>query len=599
MPRKKESKPKLPEQPPSFNNYAELPPAEPPLPEAPPTEPPLAKIPLADGEAAATPTPVDTRSDAERSEAGAAASGKRAEVQQPKQRDELIKNMARSVITEPLLSQVRQAPNKHYDVIIALNELFEGGAEAAANEVAAQAAIWNTKVGSASGYYFVCLTGHRILELADDARKRTQEKGRGGSVIYRIWEDSDVSITLTRSSITVKADAAQRAFQALGEGIVWAVLDSGVSGDHPHFHSDKLTIGRVRTLELSAPVVHQDFTPDGRASNGALPAGAQHASALIDRLGHGTHVAGIVAGAWQSDGPEGELVMATEVRNENSDKADIRLEALRKISGIAPLCKVVSLKVIADVTRTDDARQTVGQGKVSWVLMAIDQIQLWNQHGKRLQIHGVNMSLGYDFDPRWFACGQSPLCVEVDRLVRSGVAVVVSAGNGGYPTFIASTGKAEARYVDMSITDPGNADLAITVGSTHRESPHTFGVSYFSSRGPTGDGRMKPDLVAPGERIRSCAAGIEAAKFDGVSSEATGDKGAPPPRVLYCEQSGTSMSAPHVSGAVAAFLSTRTEFIGQPTRVKALLMASAIDLGRERHFQGAGLLDLMKVMQNV
>ena len=47
-------------------------------------------------------------------------------------------------------------------------------------------------------------------------------------------------------------------------------------------------------------------------------------------------------------------------------------------------------------------------------------------------VHGVNLSVGYDFEPEWFACGQSPLCVEVDRLVRSGVVVVVAAGNTGY-----------------------------------------------------------------------------------------------------------------------------------------------------------------------
>src|SRR4030095_2408973 len=59
----------------------------------------------------------------------------------------------------------------------------------------------------------------------------------------------------------------------------------------------------------------------------------------------------------------------------------------------------------------------------------------------------------------------------------------------------------------MTINDPGNAALAITVGATHRDMPHTYGVSYFSSKGPTGDGRLKPDLVAPGERIPSAAAG--------------------------------------------------------------------------------------------
>jgi hypothetical protein len=97
---------------------------------------------------------------------------------------------------------------------------------------------------------------------------------------------------------------------------------------------------------------------------------------------------------------------------------------------------------------------------------------------------------------------QSPLCVEVERLIKSGVVVVVAAGNTGYG-YVQAQGKPTAATagLDLTINDPGNADLAITVGSTHRDMPHIYGVSYFSSKGPTGDGRMKPDLVAPGERL--------------------------------------------------------------------------------------------------
>jgi hypothetical protein len=255
------------------------------------------------------------------------------------------------------------------------------------------------------------------------------------------------------------------------------------------------------------------------------------------------------------------------------------------------------MKVVADRTVNDDAksiRQIAGQGKVSWILQAIEQIQQWNQHGKRLLIHGANMSLGYEFDPRWFGCGQSPICVEVNRLVESGVAVVVSAGNAGYSSYITAAGVSESHFSDLSITDPGNAERALTVGSTHRDMPHLYGVSYFSSRGPTGDGRMKPDLVAPGERIVSCAAGIEASKYGSIKDSAGNDV-----PVLYCEQTGTSMSAPHVSGAIAAFLSVRREFIGDPERVKEIFISNSIDLRRERRFQGAGLVDLMKVLQAI
>ena len=87
-------------------------------------------------------------------------------------------------------------------------------------------------------------------------------------------------------------------------------------------------------------------------------------------------------------------------------------------------------------------------------------------------------------------------------------------------------------YAASSITDPGNAEGVITVGATHRHWPHTYGVSFFSSRGPTGDGRLKPDLLAPGEKIASCVPG----------------------RTRQDQMDGTSMAAPHVSGAAALLM---------------------------------------------
>src|SRR5262245_29153650 len=78
---------------------------------------------------------------------------------------------------------------------------------------------------------------------------------------------------------------------------------------------------------------------------------------------------------------------------------------------------------------------------------------------------------------------------------------VTAAGNGGYGIVNTYSETGERATHMGTIADPGNANLAITVGSTHRDMPHSYGVSYFSARGPTSDGRMKPDLVAPGERI--------------------------------------------------------------------------------------------------
>jgi subtilisin family serine protease len=139
----------------------------------------------------------------------------------------------------------------------------------------------------------------------------------------------------------------------------------------------------------------------------------------------------------------------------------------------------------------------------------------------------------------------------------------------------------------VTINDPGNAELAITVGSTHRDMPHVYGISYFSSKGPTGDGRMKPDIVAPGEKILSAATGkLLMERAEGKECE-------------YVEDSGTSMAAPHVSGVIAAFLSVRREFIGEPERVKEIFLGAATDLKRERSFQGAGLIDLMRAIQSV
>ena len=70
-------------------------------------------------------------------------------------------------------------------------------------------------------------------------------------------------------------------------------------------------------------------------------------------------------------------------------------------------------------------------------------------------------------------------------------------------------------------------------------------------------------------------------------------------RAYYVEDSGTSMAAPHVSGAIAAFLSIRREFIGKPLEVKKIFLESAIPLGRERYFEGHGLVDLMSAIQSV
>ena len=223
----------------------------------------------------------------------------------------------------------------------------------------------------------------------------------------------------------------------------------------------------------------------------------------------------------------------------------------------------------------------VGQGKDSWIIKALDHIARTNEEAGNIVIHGVNLSLGGPFDPSAYACGHSPLCRELRRLWRQGVLVVIAAGNEGYTLIETEAGEIQAN-MPLTIGDPANLEEAIVVGSVHKESPHIYGGSYFSSRGATADGRQKPDVVAPGERILSC-------RNKPVGRRQTVEE-------LYVEMSGTSMAAPHVSGQLAAFLSIHSEFIGYPDKVKEKLLESCTDLKRERTQQGAGLPNMVKML---
>jgi subtilisin family serine protease len=507
----------------------------------------------------------------------------------------LPRTLDRSVIAIPLLRDlVDEDATKRvtaHHVVIDLHLEFPGGREKARDRVLYLVGLLPPRsdgshptVQETSQYVFATMYGDEIRRLVQldrevpvvdpDSKSRKPLKKRSKTAssdapraIFRVWPDFPIKALLVKSVSTVKADAAHSSFAAFGEDIVWAVVDSGIDAKHPHFK-------KYNNLDLGGKLDHYDFTADNPL---VQPASGQRA--LKDEAGHGTHVAGIIAGCLIGK-PKSGIVRAVARRWSENGDTEVVPERYDEITGMAPRCSIVSMKVL----------DSEGNGRTSSVIQALERIQEINGYGRRVLIHGVNLSVGYDFEPEWFACGQSPLCVEVDRLVRSGVVVVVAAGNTGYGVQTTDARGNVAAGLPLSINDPGNAELAITVGSTHRDMPYTYGVSYFSSKGPTGDGRLKPDLLAPGEKIISCAAGA-------AKTEAAADM--PSAKFDYLEQSGTSMSAPHVSGVVAAFLSVRREFIGQPEQVKDFFVKSASDLHRDRYFQGSGLVDLMRAIQSV
>ncbi|MDX0985788.1 S8 family serine peptidase [Sinorhizobium medicae] len=363
--------------------------------------------------------------------------------------------------------------------------------------------------------------------------------------ISYIWADASKRALIHQSTHTVQANPANLGYGATGKGIGWAVLDTGVRGDHPHFQ------------KYGNPGPQWDCTGRGAPSKFDPKSGAWNE---LDKHGHGTHVAATIAGT---------LTVKARRTRENEKPEDV---PTIQLSGMAPEAKIYGFKVLDDN----------GDGQDSYIIKALDLIADLNENSSSLVIHGVNLSLGGNFDPRVYGVGHTPLCQELRRLWRQGVVVCLAAGNEGW-ALVQEQGGFMPTNRDLSIGDPANLEEAIAVGSVHKENPHTFGISYFSSRGPTADGREKPDVVAPGERILSALHDWKA-------------EGEPVLEDLYVEMSGTSMATPHVSGVLAAFLSIRREFIGYPDRVKAMLLASCTDLGRDRYMQGAGLPNLIRML---
>jgi serine protease AprX len=220
-----------------------------------------------------------------------------------------------------------------------------------------------------------------------------------------------------------------------GSGIGVAVVDSGIA---PH---------RALAGKIAAAVSFVEGDPT-----------------VTDTFGHGTHIAGIIAG----DGR-----VASRVTREYR-------------GGISPGAHLVNVRVL-------DAQ---GTGLTSGVIAGLDWI-LANRVRHRIRV--VNVSLGH---PATAPCSLDPLCWSVGRLVQAGLVVVVSAGNRG---------RTEAGQTNLgTITSPGTSPFAITVAalntwSTVDRSDDT--ITTYSSRGPTPyEFLIKPDVAAPGNKIVSLEA---------------------------------------------------------------------------------------------
>ena len=157
----------------------------------------------------------------------------------------------------------------------------------------------------------------------------------------------------------------------------------------------------------------------------------------------------------------------------------------------------------------------------------------------------ISMSLGAEIDP---CDGTDAISQAVDKAVSKGVVAIVAAGNSGPDS--------------GTITSPGCSKKGITIGAVDDND----NVPSWSSRGPTDDGRVKPDLVAPGVGITSTW------KDNSFKS-----------------LSGTSMSTPHVSGVAALLLETDSSL--KPDDIKNVLKSTTFDLGLDENTQGAGRVD--------
>jgi serine protease AprX len=339
-------------------------------------------------------------------------------------------------------------------------------------------------------------------------------------LVDRVSTDRVVAGAMERTGPTVGATYVHQALGYEGEGIGVAVIDSGVTPWH-----DDLADSDGNQQRVSRFV---DFV------NGQ--------QAAYDDYGHGSHVAGIIAG-------------------NGHDSSGAR-------AGIAPGAHLIVLKVL----------DGTGNGRISDVIAALDYAV---QHKDELNIRVINLSVAGGVYESYTT---DPLTLAAKRAVDAGIVVVAAAGNNGRAP------DGTPQYA--GVTSPGNAPWVLTVGaSSHMgtidRSDDTMAV--FSSRGPGAvDYHAKPDLVAPGVGIESLS---NPASYMYVVDGPYLLNGTVATSYLpYLSLTGTSMSAPVVAGTVALMLQANASLT--PNAVKAILQYTAqVYPGYDVLTEGAGFLN--------
>ncbi|HEY3177151.1 MAG TPA: S8 family peptidase [Candidatus Polarisedimenticolia bacterium] len=352
--------------------------------------------------------------------------------------------------------------------------------------------------------------------------------------VRRVSQDWTVLSLADSAAPYSGATKVWRDYGVTGRGVGVAVIDSGLAS-HPDLTSTTTRrVVRVSTIQTSL-----------------LSSLLFNSSSTADDFGHGTHVAGIIGGSGASS--SGPL-------------------AFKTFKGVAYGADIIGVKALgAD-----------GSGWTSDILRAIDWV-ISNRSTYKIRV--LNISLGHPIEESYLL---DPLCRAVEAAWRSGIVVVVSAGNFG-------------EYGYASILSPGNDPYVITVGAAADWNTLDRGddaVASFSSLGPTSiDGIIKPDIVASGIQIVSTRS---AGSWIDVNYPMTripysfflrSGSSSPSPYAAY---SGTSMAAPVVSGAAALMLSKYPTL--NPDTVKARLMLSAWSLNDEAVRMGSGTIDLDAAM---